>query len=74
MVYTFLRDTGNQYPHLQQRVLKRFIEKQSQKLKELSSTEDQMDAILLETHCELLAALRELSESVTSPAEKLSYL
>lgn len=33
-----------------------------------------MDAILFETHCELLAALRELSELVTLPADKLSYL
>jgi hypothetical protein len=33
-----------------------------------------METVLLETHCELLAALRELAELVTSPTEKLSYL
>ena len=33
-----------------------------------------MDNIVLETHCELLAAIRELAELVTLPNDKLSYL
>jgi len=33
-----------------------------------------MDTVILETNCELLAALRELAELVTSPTDKLSYL
>jgi hypothetical protein len=35
MIYTMLRDNGNILPQVQERVLKRFVERQMSRLKEL---------------------------------------
>jgi len=41
----------------------------------MNQTTDQVDtAVLIETNCELLAALKELAETVTSLNEKLSLI
>jgi hypothetical protein len=64
MVYTLLRDR-NVYSHLQVRILKRFIEKQTAKLREINEYD-------LDTVTELLSALKELTE--LSSQDKLSFL
>ena len=40
MIYSMLRDNQNLYPQIQERLLKRFIEKQVQKLRQVSETEE----------------------------------
>ncbi len=61
MVFCLLREKNNMYPHLQQKVLKRFIEKQTAKLKELDKEDSNMQMNSESVH-ELLAALKELTE------------
>jgi hypothetical protein len=63
MVYICLRDK-NVYPHLQQQLLKRFIDKQTVKLQELTNVNSEIVT-------ELLEALKEI---VLISQEKLCYL
>lgn len=70
MIYTLLRDQGNILPQVQERVLKRFIEKQMSRLKEMQDEPE----VMSETYSELLAAHKELAELTTTLGDKLSYL
>ena len=54
-----LRDNQNMFPHVQERILKRFIEKQMGKLKELKEQAVETE-LIEETFNELLAAHKEL--------------
>ena len=52
-------------------MLKRFIEKQTTKLKELSESADEVDKSVM---LEILAALKDLIELTCQPSDKLAYL
>ena len=72
MIYTMLRDNGNILPQVQERILKRFIEKQMAKLKDLGT--DVVPEVLAETFNELLAAHKELAELTITASDKLGFL
>ena len=70
MVYTMLRECHHPDTSLQQKILKRFTEKQLTKLGELESSED----INTEVVEELMCALKELTELTSSLTDKLAFL
>lgn len=68
-----LRDNQNMFPHVQERILKRFIEKQMGKLKELKEQAVETE-LIEETFNELLAAHKELCEMTLTMSDKLGFL
>lgn len=61
------------FPHVQERILKRFIEKQMGKLKELKEQAVATE-LIEETFNELLAAHKELCEMTVTTNDKLGFL
>lgn len=75
MVYAMLRDNKNLYPKIQERLLKKFVEMQTLKLrKNIQSKENQTLSDQIEAHNELLAAYKELIELTTVHTDKYALL
>ena len=84
MMYTMLRDSDNMYPLMQKRLLKRFIEKQVLKLRQLSEQDSKQELnpehgnflieARIETYNELLAAHKELIELTAEQSDQFAFL
>ena len=80
VMYSMLRESKNLYPSMQKRLLKRFIEKQVLKLKQLSEQAVDAEAqetlleAQIETFNELLSAHKELIELTEEHTDRFAFL
>lgn len=82
MMYAMLRDSKNMYPQMQKRLLKRYIEKQVVKLRQLSDSQtgesnnagESVTSGQIETLNELLSAHKELIELSCEHSDKYAFL
>ena len=75
MVYAMLRDNKNLFPKIQERLLRKYVEMQTQKLRKVSNTKDSETLNdLIEAHNELLAAHKELAELASNYNDKYALL
>ena len=70
-----LRDNKNLFPKIQERLLRKYVEMQTQKLRKVSNAKDSETLNdLIEAHNELLAAHKELAELASNYNDKYALL